>query len=86
MPPSPPGCFRTPFKLLAGFWTRAVAEFTSILRPSTIVPCSFSRACSASEPTANVTNPKPFNYILNYQIVRHNTKILISSIISVQAE
>lgn len=34
-------------------------EGTSILRPSTIVPFSFSRARSASALVSNVTNPKP---------------------------
>lgn len=32
---------------------------TSIFRPSTIVPFSFSRARSASELVSKVTNPKP---------------------------
>lgn len=32
---------------------------TSIFRPSTIVPFSFSRARSASALVSNVTNPKP---------------------------
>ena len=41
--------------------TRAVALFTSILRPSTIVPFSSSRALSASSELANVTKPKPFD-------------------------
>lgn len=40
-------------------WTRAVALFTSTLRPSTIVPFSCSRARSASTLEANVTKPKP---------------------------
>lgn len=40
-------------------WTRAVALLTSILRPSTILPLSCSRALSASLVTAKVTNPKP---------------------------
>lgn len=39
--------------------TRAVALFTSILRPSTMVPFSCSRARSASALEANVTKPKP---------------------------
>lgn len=34
-------------------------ESTSILRPSTIVPFSFSRARSASVLVSKVTNPKP---------------------------
>lgn len=34
-------------------------EGTSIFRPSTIVPFSFSRARSASALVSNVTNPKP---------------------------
>lgn len=32
---------------------------TSILRPSTTVPCNFSLALSASTLCSNVTNPKP---------------------------
>lgn len=40
-------------------WTRAVALFTSIFRPSTIVPLSCSLALSASLVDANVTNPNP---------------------------
>jgi hypothetical protein len=32
---------------------------TSILRPSIIAPCNFSRAASASSVDANVTKPKP---------------------------
>lgn len=32
---------------------------TSIFLPSTIVPCSFSRAASASALFANVTKPNP---------------------------
>lgn len=35
-------------------------ESTSILRPSTIVPFSFSRARSASVLVSKVTNPKPW--------------------------
>ncbi len=39
---------------------------TSIFRPSTIVPCSFSRASSASTLFANVTKPNPyFSKIIN---------------------
>ena len=38
---------------------RQEKEGTSILRPSTIVPFSFSRARSASALVSNVTNPKP---------------------------
>lgn len=38
---------------------RQEKESTSILRPSTIVPFSFSRARSASALVSNVTNPKP---------------------------
>ncbi len=34
-------------------------ESTSILRPSTIVPFSFSRAWSASVLVSKVTKPKP---------------------------
>lgn len=41
--------------------TRAVALFTSILRPSTMVPFSSRRALSASSELANVTKPKPFD-------------------------
>ena len=33
---------------------------TSILRPSTTVPCNFSLALSASTLYSNVTNPKPY--------------------------
>lgn len=33
---------------------------TSILRPSTTVPCNFSLALSASTLCSNVTNPKPY--------------------------
>lgn len=40
--------------------TRAVALFTSILRPSTIVPLSCSRARSASTFEAKVTKPNPY--------------------------
>jgi hypothetical protein len=32
---------------------------TSIFRPSTTVPCNFSRAASAASLDANVTKPKP---------------------------
>lgn len=38
---------------------RQEKEGTSIFRPSTIVPFSFSRARSASALVSNVTNPKP---------------------------
>lgn len=38
---------------------RQEEESTSIFRPSTIVPFSFSRAWSASALVSNVTNPKP---------------------------
>lgn len=46
--PGPP-CPATPHTYLS----------TSIFRPSTIVPFSFSRARSASELVSKVTNPKP---------------------------
>ena len=36
-------------------------DFTSIFRPSTMVPCNSSLALSASDPLANVTKPKPFD-------------------------
>ena len=39
--------------------TLAVALFTSIFLPSTIVPLSCSRARSASKCEAKVTKPKP---------------------------
>lgn len=41
--------------------TLAVALFTSIFLPSTIVPFSCSRALSASKECAKVTNPKPLD-------------------------
>lgn len=40
--------------------TEGKKESTSILRPSTIVPFSFSRARSASALVSNVTKPKPW--------------------------
>lgn len=57
-------CMSLPLAMIGvgvGFlvWTRAVALFTSILRPSTTVPLSCSRALSASALAANVTKPKP---------------------------
>lgn len=54
---------------------------TSILRPSTTVPCSFSRARSASAALANVTNPKPYmqrqENVYIYKWVAYGTCIFI---------
>lgn len=38
---------------------KCLKRCTSILRPSTTVPCNFSLALSASTLCSNVTNPKP---------------------------
>jgi len=44
---------------------------TSILRPSTTVPCRRSRARSASLLLANVTKPNPCHSQSNMQLKKH---------------
>ena len=53
------------FKFGLALWTRAVALLTSIFLPSTIEPCNFSLASSASNVDAKVTNPNPYLSKLN---------------------